>query len=125
VSQIRAAVQARLFHHATEQLSKQFRVSFIELFVAIPDVLRGLGASVCVSLHRVLHHDRYEASEADQGRAQWEALSPQSNSAVGHVLGIIANALKLTGNPQIGEDLAEVTRDWLAQRQRTNDPPCQ
>ena len=117
----RGADVARIFHHVSQEHAKQARIHLVEFFVAIPhdDRLVGIARDIGVDhildqQQRQMGHARQRVHRPDRRRLR------QRDRALGDIGGVIADAFEIAADLQRGNDLAQIARHRLAQRQEAD-----
>ena len=107
---------ARIFHHIGEQLAEHRGADRVDFLVAAPHRHRlavvAAGIGIEHRLHLAEHQIGHVFDAADQlGRREFAV---ERDHALGDVLGEIADALQIVGEPQRADDFAQIDRHRLA-----------
>jgi hypothetical protein len=113
----------RVFHHVGEQLAEQAVVDLVDLAVAIPHRLGFLGIAAGESVQHLLELVLRRLAHARQALGETDRrLAIQHQSALGDVLGEIADAFQFARGLDRGQGLAQVHRHGLAQGEQFERP---
>ena len=101
---------ARVFHHIGQQLAEDRGADRVDLLVAAPDRhrLADVAAAIGIEhqLHLLEHQIGHVLDAADQlGRREFGV---QRHHALGDVLGEVADAFEIVGEPQCADDFTQV-----------------
>ena len=108
----------------TEQLTEQGRIEPVHVLIPGPDVdrLGGIAAREAVEhVAQLRQHEIGHVADAAQ-RAARHVLAVDGDDALADVLGEVADALELVGDPQDADDLPQIDGDRLAARDRLDRP---
>ena len=112
---------ARVFHHIGQKLAEDAGIHLVHLFIAFPNPPGLFRVALGIGVEDVLEHLLYLAAHAWHGldKIDFGKLG-KGDGALGHVGGVIGDTFDIAGNLQRGDDIAQVHRHGLAQRQQAH-----